>query len=193
MKKILISALVAFSMSAAVPVAAKNHDKVSFNNHTFSNYSGGNYSDSKHASTRHVSHVRHGGNRHSNNHHRGRHHSRHGHGHKHHSKAGYILGGLAIGAIISNAHHHSHHNTHHGQHNHHRRTVYQPVYHGTHSAPVIIHQSAPVQTSPVIIRQGPTSTYRRVNGIGGSECYLVNTNRDGNEILTQVPQLNCEG
>jgi hypothetical protein len=42
--------------------------------------------------------------------------------------------------------------------------------------------------SPVVIQSTPVTTYRVLNG---SECYLVNINQHGNEILTQVPNLNC--
>lgn len=136
------------------------------NTNHHSNYHG-------HHKKHYTSHKRH----HHANHHRIKH--RHKHRHNHTGEIiGGIIGGVIIGSIIHDAT--SHHKTytyskpryHHGYHGY-RTTVYQP--------PVAVNKT-------IIINNTPTQTYRVLNG---TDCYLVNINHAGAEVLTQVPGVNC--
>lgn len=109
-------------------------------------------------------HGSHGGNSH---------HYRHGGGHGHH-QAGHIIGGIIGGVILGSV-------IHGVASNHRSRHTYTTTYRNYYSNPRYYNPG-------VIIESTPTTTYRVLNG---NECYLVNINQAGNEILTQVPNLNC--
>ena len=172
MNKVLLATAITLSLGLAIPAQAK---------HSHSYYTSIHYSSG---------------------HHYGSHHHRHHRGHRRHDhRAEYLLGGLALGAIISSAHHHRH--TSHCRHSSHSRHGYSShryapparVYHSpvvVSRTPTTVYQQPVVQPPVVQSQVSPPagrSTYRLMNG---NECYLVNTNQDGNDILTQVPVMNCE-
>ena len=175
MNKLLLATAITLSLGLTVPAQAK---------HSHSYYTSIHYSSGHHYGGHHYRHHRH---------YRG--HRRHDH------RAEYLLGGLALGAIIGSAHHHRHNN--HCRHNSHSRHGYSSysyapptrVYHSpvvVSRTPATVYQQ-PVIQPPVAQSEGAPrdnrSTYRLMNG---NECYLVNTNQDGHDILTQVPAMNCE-
>jgi hypothetical protein len=93
--------------------------------------------------------------------------------HSSHSTAniiGGVIGGVILGSIIHNANNHSSSHS----------------YTQTYSNYPATTQSYYRYNSSTVTR--PSTTYRVLNG---NECYLRNINKHGNEILTQVPAINC--
>lgn len=162
MTKLSITGLISTSLLLS-PMAFAGH---SVNHH--SNYN-------KHHKKHYKSHKRH--------HHKVKHHHKLRHKHRHHHRhshtgavVGGIIGGVVIGSILADANASTHVTTtyskpyyHHGY----RTTVYQP--------PVAVNKT-------IIVNNTPTQTYRVLNG---TDCYLVNYNNQGSEVLTQVPGVNC--
>jgi hypothetical protein len=90
------------------------------------------------------------------------HHNNHYRGHhSSHHVIGGIIGGVILGSIV-----------HQSTRPHYNRAVYAPRH----------------RNQTVIIDSSPVATFRTLND---KECYLVNINQHGNEILTQVPNINC--
>jgi len=140
-------------------------------------------------------HWKSGGHGHKQNHHqqyKKKHHNNHGnhHGKRHHRKAkhiiGGIIGGVVLGSIIHNNNHrrsthNNHHNVHYTNYRYSNYNQYDDSRYYSHQTPVIVNKT-------VVVNQTPTQTYRVLNG---SDCFLVNVNPNGSEILTQVPNVNC--
>lgn len=98
---------------------------------------------------------------------------------------GGIIGGVVIGSILENVSNKSHSSNHYNK-PHYKNTNYRnvtpTVYNtGNYQQPIAVNKT-------VIINNTPTQTYRVLNG---TDCYLVNTNDNGGEIMTQVPKVNC--
>jgi hypothetical protein len=115
-------------------------------------------------------------------HHNSHHHVKHHYKRRHNNTGeiiGGIIGGVVIGGLIHNAtRHHNSHNT----------TRYtNPTYYGN-GYNSTIYQPPIAVNKTIIVNNTPTQTYRVLNG---SDCYLVNYNNNGNEVLTQVPSVNC--
>jgi len=103
---------------------------------------------------------------------------------KHHHKAKHIIGGLIGGVVLSNIFHHNNHSNH----NSHQATYARPQYRNTYYNQYSDYNQPVVVNKTIVVNNTPTQTYRVLNG---RDCYLVNVNNNGNEILTQVPNLNC--
>ena len=95
--------------------------------------------------------------------------------HRSHHKTKHIIGGIIGGVILSNVFDNLSSN--------HRRTFYTRTYNTQYT-----NNYPRYYNNPVVVKHSPTTTYRVLNG---TECYLVNNNKFGHEILTQVPNLNC--
>lgn len=115
-------------------------------------------------------HNNHGYNSHNNHHSHNKHYRGHRRHHSNH-KAGHIIGGIIGGVILSNVFN--------DLSNHRRSQTYSTTY--SNYPPVRY-------ANNVVINSTPYTTYRVLNG---NECYLVNVNKFGNEVLTQVPNMNC--
>jgi len=107
---------------------------------------------------------------------------------KSHHKAKHIIGGIIGGVVLSNIFHNKHHNV--SSHVSYNQPRYRHTYynqhngynqHGRYNQPVVVNKT-------IVVNNTPTQTYRVLNG---SDCYLVNVNNIGSEILTQVPNVNC--
>jgi|GEM_PF-1889650 len=114
-------------------------------------------------------------------------HKRHSH-HRNSNIIGGVIGGVILGAIIHDA-------------------VTQPSQHRvtktytTYPANKLNYYSNPSynngrynqhstisSSNSIVIANSATTTYRVLNG---NQCFLTNTNKYGNEVLTQVPKVNC--
>ncbi len=137
----------------------------------------------------HGNHHKHGGynkhayKKHHHNHYNKRHHR--SHHRKHHHKAGHIIGGIIGGVVLSNIIHNAkhHHSSAHVSYNHsnYGHSNYRQASYGGYNKPVVVNKT-------IVLNNTPTQTYRVLNG---TDCYLVNVNNNGSEILTQVPNVNC--
>jgi len=140
-----------------------------------------------HKVNHHSNHSSHGSHykkhkRHHNSHHHVKRHYKHSYKRRHNHTGeiiGGIIGGVVIGSLIHDAtRHHTTHTT----------TRYtKPTYYGNGYNSTIYQQPIAVNKT-IIVNNTPTQTYRVLNG---SDCYLVNYNSNGNEVLTQVPSVNC--
>lgn len=103
------------------------------------------------------------------------------HSHKHHHKASHVIGGIIGGVVLSNILHNNHHNVsaHVGYNV--PRVRHTNYRYNDYNQPVVVNKT-------IVVNNTPTQTYRVLNG---SDCYLVNHNSNGSEILTQVPNVNC--
>lgn len=134
----------------------------------------------------HGNHKKHGGynnhsyKKHYNKHYKKRHH--YSHSRRHHHKAGHIIGGIIGGVVLSSIIHNSRHH-HVSAHVNYNNSHYRPSNYTQYSS-----YNTPVVNKTIILNNTPTQTYRVLNG---RDCYLVNINKNGNEILTQVPNVNC--
>lgn len=126
----------------------------------------------------HGTRVNHHYNNHHNSHHnshhyshRVRHHTRH-----HHSNhvIGSIIGGVILGSIIHDATRDRH-----VTYTNNRR--YDNMSSRYYNTPVRVNKT-------IVLNNTPTQTYRVLNG---QDCYLVNYNNAGAEVLTLVPKTNC--
>jgi len=91
---------------------------------------------------------------------------------------GGIIGGVVLGTILSD----SSRNTH-------VTTTYNNARYNNNRHYKGVKYKRPIQVNKtIIVNNTPTQTYRVLNG---SDCYLVNYNNNGSEILTQVPNVNC--
>ena len=117
-----------------------------------------------HGNNNHYSYNNHHGGHHK-NHHRVRH-------HRSHHKAGHIIGGIIGGVILANVINDLS-NKHHQTYTYTRTYSNYPTYY---------------RQNNTVINNSPVTTYRVLNG---NECFLVNINQYGNDVLTQVPGVNC--
>lgn len=134
-----------------------------------------------------------------------KHHSKKSH-HKHYKKnkrrhnytgeiIGGIIGGVVLGTILSDSSRNTHVTTsynkkkyNHNQYSHRHNNRYNGRY-NNHPHYNTANYQQPIRVNKtIIVNNTPTQTYRVLNG---SDCYLVNHNNNGNEILTQVPSVNC--
>jgi len=90
-----------------------------------------------------------------------------------HNYAGEIIGGIIGGVVIGTILSDSARNTH-------VTTGYNNARYN-YKRPIKVNKT-------IIVNNTPTQNYRVLNG---SDCYLVNHNNSGSEILTQVPSVNC--
>ena len=123
------------------------------------------------------SHKRHHHSKHHHLKHRYKRHHKHRHNHTGEIIGG-IIGGVVIGSILSDVA--SHHNTH-------VTTTYSKPHYG-HGYRTTVYQPPVAVNKTIIVNNTPTQTYRVLNG---TDCYLVNYNHAGSEVLTQVPGVNC--
>lgn len=124
------------------------------------------------------------------NNHNSHHQHRESRRHRSHNKTKHIIGGIIGGVILSNVFNNATRN--------HNRTTYVRTYNTQYgntrynnarfSSTQYSTNYPRYYSNPVVVQRSPTTTYRVLNG---TECYLVNVNKFGNDILTQVPNLNC--
>lgn len=91
---------------------------------------------------------------------------------------GGIIGGVVLGTILSDSSRHTHVTTSYNNKRYNNRPYYNTA---NYQRPIRVNRT-------VIVNNTPTQTYRVLNG---SDCYLVNHNNNGAEVLTQVPSVNC--
>jgi len=124
-----------------------------------------------------------------NTHYKKNHHNKHSN--RHHSKTKHIIGGIIGGVVLGSIIHNSRHNnysTFDDRTRHHRTNYRYTNYNQYYDSQYYQAQSPVIINKTIVVSQTPTQTYRVLNG---TDCYLVNTNNNGSEILTQVPNVNC--
>jgi len=93
---------------------------------------------------------------------------------------GGVIGGVILGTIIHQASNQS--SRHHVTQTYTNYPAKRANYYNYYSS----HSNQP--NTNVIVTSNARNSYRVLNG---NQCYLTNINKFGNEILTQVPKLNC--
>ena len=114
---------------------------------------------------------------HHNNHYRSYHKRHHGSGHV----LGAIIGGVILGSIISDVK--KHHNV-----TYRNNSRYDNNYRYANNFSSNYYNTPLRVNKTIILNNTPTQTYRVLNG---QDCYLVNYNDLGAEVLTLVPKTNC--
>ncbi|NRA54953.1 MAG: hypothetical protein HRU23_12480 [Gammaproteobacteria bacterium] len=170
---LLTSALLSLTLIATPQAIAGQNNHNSHNNHNnYSKY--GNHHKYQHG--HHYKHRINNQNRHK----------RHSH-HRNSNIIGGVIGGVILGAIIHDAV---------TQPSHHRVTKTYTTYPANklnyYSNPSYnngrYNQHSTISSNSIVIANSATTTYRVING---NQCFLTNTNKFGNEVLTQVPKVNC--
>lgn len=169
MNNILIKATLTSIIGAALllsPAAFAGH-----NSHQYSN----NHSNGHHAKKYNKHYSSH--KKHNTRYKRSNSHAKH--------VVGGIIGGVVIGSILENISNNSHSNNRYNQ-PHYKNNNYRNAHSTTYSTSN--YQQPIAVNKTIIINNTPTQTYRVLNG---TDCYLVNKSNSGNEIMTQVPKVNC--